>query len=375
MTIGLLATGEELVNGDVLNTSSQIIARTCSEHHLLVKTHLIVGDEESDIVAGLKFLLLSHDVILVTGGLGPTSDDRTRFALAQVIGESLEFAEASWLRIVHRLQQLGLNIPENNRQQALFPKAAIIFPNQNGSADGCGVCFQGKWFYLLPGPPAECLPLLHQYVLPHVLKQFPSSAGELLRWRLFNVSEGEIASHLESVLQQDLAHEHIHLGYRIDYPYLEIKCPVKTLAQKQLFLEKIDALVSTYFLVDRYEKASDRLHGALKTSAVKFLILDHATAGMLERLLHHPSTHNSLRFQQSDDFKPDIICEIQGLNAHWQEETVANTELILKWKEGESLAEERFTLPYRSQRVLLYAAEWISAALLKRVKPKFGSQL
>ncbi|MFN7097499.1 MAG: molybdopterin-binding protein, partial [Gammaproteobacteria bacterium] len=100
MRIGLLATGTELITGDILNTNGQQIAQTLTEQDYLVGLHVLASDEQQEIAAALSYLLTQHQIVIITGGLGPTSDDRTRFALAEVIKQTLVPDEPSWQYIV-----------------------------------------------------------------------------------------------------------------------------------------------------------------------------------------------------------------------------------------------------------------------------------
>ena len=100
MNIGFLATGDELTTGDILNTNGQTIARILFEKGFELGSHVIAPDEESSIVNAIKFLLQNHSIIIITGGLGPTSDDRTRYALAKALNKHLIFHMPSWEKLV-----------------------------------------------------------------------------------------------------------------------------------------------------------------------------------------------------------------------------------------------------------------------------------
>ena len=137
-SVALLATGDEIINGDILNSNAQEIAQKLVEHGIQVGMHLTVGDNSAEIRAAISFLLQHHRALIITGGLGPTTDDLTRYALAEVLNRELLFDEPTWQRIVDPLNKLGYTVPpENNRQQALFPEHAVIIPNVHGTAAGC----------------------------------------------------------------------------------------------------------------------------------------------------------------------------------------------------------------------------------------------
>ena len=135
-------------------------------------------DQQSEITKALCYLLETHSIVIITGGLGPTCDDRTRYSLAEVIDEKLELHEESWQRVHDFIMKFRGEVPENNKQQSLFPKSATIIINTTGTADGCHVKFQDKDIFMLPGPPSQSLPMVQDYI--YSLLSIPISKHSLL---------------------------------------------------------------------------------------------------------------------------------------------------------------------------------------------------
>ena len=146
--IALLATGDEIIHGDITNSDGQYAAQQLIDHNLQPGTHMTVPDDKALIKQAILYLLQDHAALITIGGLGPTSDDLTRFGLASALNQSLVFDEPSWQKIVERLTSLGLNVPDNNRQQCLFPENADIIPNPHGTAAACCVFWQKKAYFL-----------------------------------------------------------------------------------------------------------------------------------------------------------------------------------------------------------------------------------
>ncbi|MCD8524881.1 MAG: competence/damage-inducible protein A [Gammaproteobacteria bacterium] len=220
-SIALLATGDEIVAGDILNTNSQEIAHALFHEKMFVSQHQSVRDQEEDIARAILSLLEHNKALIITGGLGPTTDDRTRLALATAIQRPLYFDETVWQGILDRffIRYGQTEIPLSNRQQAFFPEGATIFPNRNGSAAGCLCLHDNKMIFMLPGPPHECLPMFHHYVLPALkASQFMQNIHSE-RWQLFGVSEAYIAEQLEYALQGLMC----QTGYRAMSSYVEFK--------------------------------------------------------------------------------------------------------------------------------------------------------
>ena len=129
MTIALLATGNEIVEGDILNTNCQELAHSLHSEGLAPSMHMACSDSEEDILDCLQFLAARPDVMIITGGLGPTSDDRTRFALSRFLGLPLLVFSSALEHLQKILRHSALAMTSSNKQQALFPKSAILLPN------------------------------------------------------------------------------------------------------------------------------------------------------------------------------------------------------------------------------------------------------
>lgn len=219
MTIALLATGDELTHGDTLNTNTQPIANRLSALGFSMGMHVVCGDKERELLSAIKFLCETHEALILTGGLGPTSDDRTRFAWARYLNAPLVVHDEAVAHIQKRLDRVDLPFDEGNRNQALFPEGATLLPNPHGTALGAIYQQDQRLFVLLPGPPKECMPMFDTYVVPYIQTRLKPSEKVLLSWRLQGVPEGKTAAMLEEVL----AGVPCQTGYRVDKPYLEFK--------------------------------------------------------------------------------------------------------------------------------------------------------
>ena len=245
-TIALLATGDEISQGDIINSNSQEIALRLTHQGMQVRMHMVAPDSIAEIEQALLFLLNTHQAIIITGGLGPTSDDLTRYALSKALNRPLVFDEATWETICNRLQRFGYPTPpESNRQQALFPADGTIISNPNGTAAGCMVQQQNQFIFMLPGPPNECLPMINDMVLP-VLKKagFPRILYNK-KWLLFGVSEGKIAEELDRLARPYAC----VTGYRLFYPYLEFKLRSNNQSDFETLVPLIEKAIAPHSLV------------------------------------------------------------------------------------------------------------------------------
>lgn len=150
--VALLITGDEIVNGDITDSNGHYIAQQLYHKHMINGVRVSCNDEQTALESAIGFLLKNHHALITIGGLGPTSDDRTRFALAAATQLDLIFNDTVWQHIVARLSKHQVAAVDSNKQQALFPQHAHVIPNNNGTAYACELSYRDKLIFMLPGP-------------------------------------------------------------------------------------------------------------------------------------------------------------------------------------------------------------------------------
>ena len=188
----LVAVGDELLSGATTDLNSPACARRLGELGFEVVRTTVVGDDEDALARALGAALDEADVVLVSGGLGPTLDDLTRHAAARAVGRDLESSEEAWRGIVAWYARRGGDIPASNRRQALLPSGAEILPNAVGTAPGFTLEHRGARLFSLPGPPFEMRTMLEEAVVPR-LTHAGGAALALHRFYLFGLSESVFA--------------------------------------------------------------------------------------------------------------------------------------------------------------------------------------
>jgi nicotinamide-nucleotide amidase len=176
MNAEILCIGSELLHGDIVNTNARYISKKLAEIAIDVHYQTVVGDNPQRIKKALDIGFSRADIIICTGGLGPTQDDITKEALAEYFGVDMVFDQESFEHVKKIYMRFRRDLPQNNMRQAYFPKGSIILDNPNGTANGCiykGEDNKGnlKIGILLPGPPKEMEPMMDTKVIPY-LKQF-----------------------------------------------------------------------------------------------------------------------------------------------------------------------------------------------------------
>lgn len=157
-TVEILSVGTELLLGNIANTDAQTLSQGLSELGLNVYYHTVVGDNPQRAREAVAIAKKRADIIITTGGLGPTCDDLTKNVLAEAFGKKLVFDESSAERIRSYFAKTKRPMTDNNLQQAMLPEGCTVLANDWGTAPGCAFQAEGVHVIMLPGPPASAAP-------------------------------------------------------------------------------------------------------------------------------------------------------------------------------------------------------------------------
>src|SRR5690554_4236846 len=173
MKAEIIATGTEILLGQTLNTSAHYITGKLSELGIEVDYHTTVGDNKERLRYIIRQGLERSDLLVITGGTGPTRDDLSKNLVAEILGLEMVLDQNSLARIEEFFNQRGSKVPEWEKKQAYFPQGAQILPNPNGTAPGAILEKEEKYIILLPGPPSEMEPIFQEHVYPFLAKKVP----------------------------------------------------------------------------------------------------------------------------------------------------------------------------------------------------------
>ena len=195
MRAELIAVGTEILLGNIANTDAQLISEELAALGVDVLYHTVVGDNSDRLREALETARARVDLIITTGGLGPTYDDMTKQTICDVFGRKNVFHPelAEWLRGRFAAQHRPMT--DNNLAQAYLPEGCTVFHNHNGTAPGCGFCEGGVHILMLPGPPRECKKMLETGALPYL----HALSGEVIlshTLRIYGKGESEVESML-----------------------------------------------------------------------------------------------------------------------------------------------------------------------------------
>lgn len=199
MTAEILCVGTEILLGDIVNTNAVYLSKELAKLGINVFRQSVVGDNPQRLKESLQEALSRCDLVITTGGLGPTCDDLTKETAAEVLGLPMEENTEELRHITEYFKKLGRTMTENNRKQALIPKGARILKNGYGTAPGILAENNGKLLALLPGPPREMRPMFNDELAPILVKY----TGKTLISRtihIFNVGESAVESKLRELM-------------------------------------------------------------------------------------------------------------------------------------------------------------------------------
>ena len=194
-TVEILSVGTELLLGNIVNLDAQILSQELSKLGLNVYWHTVVGDNPQRAREAVAIAKQRADVIITTGGLGPTCDDLTKNVLAEAFGKKLVFDEGSAQRIRSYFTRTKRPMTENNLQQAMLPEGCTVLVNDWGTAPGCAFEADGCHVVMLPGPPSECRPMFLYRAMPY-LQQLSEGTIVSHTLKLFGIGESSMEAQL-----------------------------------------------------------------------------------------------------------------------------------------------------------------------------------
>jgi len=270
--VELINTGSELVLGFTVNTHLSYIARQLASIGLRLDRQVTVADDRAEMRAAVEEALQRSDVLIITGGLGPTSDDFTRDVVAELLGRKLMRDEAVAAAITERIRKRRIQLPDSIYVQALVPVGAQVLPNRNGTAPGLALDQDGRLVLLLPGPPRELKPMFEEYVLPVLEKHFGDQAR-------FDCRVFKVVGLAESIVEEKVAPgladlKDVELGYSAKMGEVE----VRIITHLQSTADEAEKRIRAALGGNIYGIDSDRL----EETVVKMLAAAHKTIAVAE---------------------------------------------------------------------------------------------
>ena len=286
LTVELLATGDELLTGQVVDTNSTWLMDRLWDLGILVRRKTLVGDDRADLAAAVRECCGRADAVIMSGGMGPTEDDLTAEVVAEVAGVPLELHAPTLAAIEARFKSFGRPMTPNNARQARVPRGAEVHPNRLGTAPGFSVALGRATLTCLPGVPHEFKGLCGEVVLPRIAGRLEAvSASRVVK--LFGVGESAADQAMRPIMD-DPAHQGVRFGYRAHFPEVHLKWMVSGPGAAAR-ADAIEAQVRALFGASLWGAGQDELAALvvarLAARGEKVALAESCTGGLLASLL------------------------------------------------------------------------------------------
>jgi len=276
----MLSTGDEVLHGQIVDTNAAWLADVLFQHGLPMTSRTTVGDSLDSLIATLQARSHEADVLIVNGGLGPTSDDLSALAAAQACGVELEMQQG-WLEQMEAwFASRGRVMAASNRKQAEIPANAELIDNPVGTACGFALQLNRCWMFFTPGVPSEFKVMVEQQIIPRLKAKFtPPEPPVCLRLTTFGRGESDIAAELESLPLP----EGVVMGYRSSMPIIEIKLtgPASQRVAMEQAWQQVRLLLAECTIFEGTEGLPALLARELTQRGAALAISEQYTAGLL----------------------------------------------------------------------------------------------
>ncbi|WP_345828323.1 nicotinamide mononucleotide deamidase-related protein YfaY [Erwinia sp. HDF1-3R] len=279
--VEMLATGDEVLHGQIVDSNAAWLAEVLFQNGLPMTSRQTVGDDINELVTVLTERSKVADVLIVNGGLGPTSDDLSAQAAAKAAGVPLVMQEAWLAKMEAFFAGRGRKMADSNRKQAEIPAGAEMLDNPVGTACGFAMQLNRCWIFFTPGVPSEYKVMVEQQILPRLKARFSLPAPPLcLRMTTFGRGESDLASEIEPLPLP----EGVVMGYRASMPIIELKLngPASKLAEMEQFWQQVRAIVGESVIFEGTEILPEQVSRRLKEQNLRLAVSEQFTAGLLQ---------------------------------------------------------------------------------------------
>jgi nicotinamide-nucleotide amidase len=291
MKLEMICTGEEVLSGQIVDTNAAWFANAMMDIGVETQHRVTVGDRLEDLVAVFRERSHHADVILVNGGLGPTSDDMSAQAMALAKGETL-VENAQWRQTLEEwFSRHNREMPKSNLKQAMLPESAIMVDNPVGTACGFRVKLNRAWLFFTPGVPSELKHMVHEQFIPFIKSEFSLDNQSSIK-KLLTLGQGESA--IGDILSELLLPEGISFGYRSFMPYIEVKIFArgpKAINQLDSITMQVKQALGVVVVAEDKSSLAAEIHSRLYQSGFSLSVAESCTGGMIaSQLIDFPGS-------------------------------------------------------------------------------------
>ncbi|WP_380179398.1 nicotinamide mononucleotide deamidase-related protein YfaY [Kalamiella sp. sgz302252] len=279
--VEMLSTGDEVLHGQIVDTNAAWLAELLFQQGLPMTSRQTVGDSMEELVSVLTERSKVADVLIVNGGLGPTSDDLSAAAAAKAAGVGLVMQQEWLAKMEAFFAGRGRKMADSNRKQAEIPAGAEMIDNPIGTACGFALELNRCWIFFTPGVPSEYKMMVEQQILPRLKARFPIEDPPVcLRLTTFGRGESDLASEIEPLPLP----EGVVMGYRASMPIIELKLngPASKLPEMERFWQQVRAVAGESIIFEGSEGLPAQLSRRLKEQNYRLAVSEQFTAGLVQ---------------------------------------------------------------------------------------------
>nr|WP_318455944.1 CinA family nicotinamide mononucleotide deamidase-related protein [Photobacterium leiognathi] len=281
--ITMISTGEEVLLGDITDTNAAWLSRYLFEQGLAMTRRVTVGDHCERLAKEIESCSLNSDIVIVNGGLGPTSDDLTAVAAAMAANVGLEQSDHWVAEMKAKYEKLNREMPAANLKQAMLPEGAELIDNPVGTACGFAIKFNRSWIFFTPGVPSEFKIMVKDQILPRLQAKYPANQS-LHCFRLFTYGLSE--SSISDAFQHLTLPPGYEIGYRSSLPFIEVKLFAPEQGNTALtLLAEMETLLGDN-IVGKQVGLLDNLASMLTQQNKKLAIVEQSTGGFVVNWLN-----------------------------------------------------------------------------------------
>ncbi|RXT15183.1 competence/damage-inducible protein A [Ammoniphilus sp. CFH 90114] len=289
MRAEIIAVGTELLLGQIANTNAQYISKKLAELGVDVLYHSVVGDNTDRLRRVVEAAQSRSQIIIFTGGLGPTKDDLTKETIAKCIHKTLVLDQTAMQRIEEFFIRRGIVMTENNRKQAMVIDGCTVLPNDHGMAPGMAIEAQGLHYILLPGPPRELNPMFDSYGIPYLQTLFPDEQivhSKVLRF--FGIGESALEETLLDLIDNQTNPTIAPLASEGEVT-IRLTAKTKTVEIANDMIHQLESIIYSRVGQYVYGYNQDTLESVafdlLKEKKLTLALAESCTGGLVSRLI------------------------------------------------------------------------------------------
>lgn len=280
----LISVGTEILLGDILNTDAQYLSIELAKLGISVIHQSTVGDNRERLLAQLDEAAKRSDIIILSGGLGPTPDDLTKEVCCEFFGKEMFLHEPTVEKIKEYFSSKGIEMAQNNLKQAMLPKDCVIFPNDNGTAPGMAIEKDGVHILVLPGPPRELKPMFQNCAVPYLM-QFSDRIIVSHNIRTFGIGESSMAERVNDLF--DAQNPTVAPYAKDGEALLRVTAMAKTKEDAEglcePIIEEIKKRLDAYVYGVDYNCIEEAVVGMLKEHHLKVATAESCTGGLIAK--------------------------------------------------------------------------------------------